>query len=136
MSAESEPPRANSGGFFLHVAPAILYVLAIFYAGSVSQGPQLDVGFMAPDKLLHALAFFGMQLAMFRAMRWKRAQLGTARLALLAFIISSAIGALLEFWQATLPHRSPELLDWLADVAGAGAAALLLRAVYGRTAPA
>jgi VanZ family protein len=136
MSADSEAPRAHSGGFFLHVAPAVLYVLAIFYAGSVSQGPQLDVGFIAPDKLLHAVAFFGMQLTMFRAVRWKRAELGTARLALVALAISAAIGALLEFWQMTLPHRSADVLDWLADIAGAGAAALLLRAVYGRTAPA
>lgn len=136
MTADSEPQRTVSGGFFLHVAPAILYVLAIFYAGSVSQGPELHVGFMAPDKLLHALAFFGMQLTLFRAVRWKRGDVSTARLALVAFLISAAIGALLELWQATLPHRSPELLDWLADLVGAGAAALLLRLVYGRAAPA
>ena len=136
MTLEPEPQARASGGFFLHVAPAILYVLAIFYAGSVAQGPNFDVRFVAQDKLLHFAGFFGMQLAMFRAVRWKRAESGTARPALLAFLISSAMGALLEFWQATLPHRSPELLDWVADSAGAGAAALLLRAVYGRTAPA
>jgi VanZ family protein len=136
MTAESEPQARGSGGFFLHVAPAILYVLAIFYAGSVAQGPNFDVRFAAQDKLLHFVAFFGMQLTMFRAVRWKRAEIGTARPALLAFLVSSGMGALLELWQATLPHRSPELLDWLADTAGAGAAALVLRAVYGRTAPA
>ena len=136
MTADSELHRGGSGGFFLHVAPALLYVLAIFYAGSAEQGPELDVSFMGPDKLLHAVAFFGMQLTMFRAVRWKRAELGTARHALLAFVICCAVGAALEFWQATLPHRSAEFADWLADGVGAGAAALLLRAVYGRTAPA
>ncbi|HEY6558692.1 MAG TPA: VanZ family protein [Polyangiaceae bacterium] len=136
MTADAGPQRERSGGFFLHVAPALLYVLAIFYAGSVAQGPELDVSFIAPDKLLHAAAFFGMQLTMFRAVRWKRTELGTAHHALVAFGICCAAGAGLEFWQATLPHRSAEFGDWLADAFGAGAAALLLRAVYGRTAPA
>jgi len=127
--------RQVAGGFFLHVAPAILYVLAIFYAGSVEQGPEIQVELVAQDKLLHLVAFFGMQLTMFRAARWKLFELGTGRLALIALALTSAVGASLEFWQATLPYRSAEFADWVADVLGAGLAALLLRLVYGRNAP-
>jgi VanZ family protein len=136
MKTDNEPRKASSGGFFLHVAPAALYVAAIFYAGSVEQGPTLDVQFISPDKLLHAVGFFAMQLTMFRAVRWRYAELGTARVALVALVISSAVGALLELWQAALPHRTAEFSDWVADTLGAGCAALLLRVVHGRTAPA
>jgi VanZ family protein len=39
---------------------------------------------------------------------------------------SSGIGALLEIWQAILPHRDADLLDWVADSIGAATAGVML----------
>jgi VanZ family protein len=50
--------------------------------------------------------------------------------ALRGFAASTALGALLELWQAFLPYRSAELLDWVADALGAALAALLLVAFW------
>jgi VanZ family protein len=133
MSAQLPLREEKQGGFFLYVAPAILYVCAIFYAGSVESPPELQVSFAAKDKLLHLVAFLGMQLTVFRALRWKVQAGSTWRVALIALALTSGIGALLEFWQATLPHRTAELLDWVADSIGALLGALLLRVVYGRS---
>jgi VanZ family protein len=122
----------RQSGFFLHIAPAVLYVLAIFYAGSVPDPPHLHLNFSAQDKLLHLGAFFGMQLTIFRAVRWRPGELSLKAQLLLALLVTSALGALLEIWQAALPYRSAEFLDWLADTLGAGLGAALLWLVYAR----
>jgi VanZ family protein len=129
-SARQRSERDPEGGFFLHVAPAILYVVAIFYAGSVPNPPELRMGFEASDKVMHLGAFLGMQLTMFRAVRWQQPAHTLARQLLVALAITSGVGALLEFWQATLPNRHADFFDWLADTVGAGLGALLLRLAY------
>jgi VanZ family protein len=119
-------------GFFLHVVPAILYVAAIFYAGSIPNPPTLHLDFSAQDKLLHFGAFCGMELTLVRAVRWAQPKYSFERQLLLSVVLTSAIGALLEFWQAFLPERSAELLDWVADTVGAGVGSGLLWLVFGR----
>jgi VanZ family protein len=47
-------------------------------------------------------------------------------------LASTALGALLELWQAFLPYRSAELLDWVADALGAALAAVLMAAFWQR----
>lgn len=109
-------------GAVLHVAPAILYVVAVFYLGSVSIDPLGDMTFAWKDKLLHALVFAGMQLSLARAMRftWQRASV--LDVAVRSTVAAILCGGALELWQAALPHRSAEWLDWLADGVGAALA--------------
>lgn len=133
MSSFDTSGSKPSGGFFLHVMPALLYAGAILYMGSIPNPPTLHIEFAARDKVMHAFAFVGMQLAVFRAVRWERRGLPMARQLLVAWLLSSAFGASLELWQALLPDRSAEFLDWMADNVGAAAGAGLLWLVYGRT---
>jgi VanZ family protein len=124
-SDEVEPRPRH--GFFLHVMPAVLYVLAVFYAGSFGAPPVPEVGGLPEDKIVHLFAFALMQVVVYRALRFELAEIGRDRQLAIAAIVASAVGALLEFVQATLPHRSAELLDWVADTLGALLAALLVR---------
>ncbi len=39
---------------------------------------------------------------------------------------ATSIGGLLELWQALLPYRSAEWLDFVADAAGAAAASVMV----------
>src|SRR6187431_3380097 len=110
------PKLASSfrSSFWAQVAPALAYVGLIFVGGSIAM-PELPAGAPMPsDKLMHFVVFGGLQILMFRAVRWGRPHAGPGMQNLLAALLSSAAGALLEFWQATLPHRSAELADWLA----------------------
>jgi VanZ family protein len=106
-------------GFFVHVVPALLYVFAVFYGGSIGMSTASSIGILSHDKLMHALAFGGMQLVVLRAVRFELPRLGAVRQNLASLAAVSAIGALLELYQMALPHRSAELLDWVADTLGA-----------------
>ena len=123
----SEPSLLRPS-FWTHVAPAVLYVALIFVGGSIPM-PELPQGPELPsDKLMHLVAFGGMQMLIFRAVRWLRPLAGPGKQNLLAALIACGAGALLEIWQAALPHRSAELADWLADTLGVllGAALIAL----------
>lgn len=50
------------------------------------------------------------------------------------FILGSAYGLLIELLQYTVPtHRSPELLDFLADMMGSASAILVLYLIFRNT---
>jgi len=126
--APSTRPRPGRG-FVTHSLPALLWVAAIFIGGS-SGMPQIDgprtEGF---DKIEHALAFFGLQVLCFRALRHELPERKRPELAWLSAAAAIAIGVALELYQLGLPDRSAELADALADSIGAVAGALLLRRV-------
>jgi VanZ family protein len=105
--------------FATHVAPAAIYVAAIFYGGLIRMATLPEVGPVPTDKLLHTAAFGGLALLMVRVAQFcfpRAPALG--RLALGAGA-SSAVGALLELCQAFVPYRSSDFWDWLADSVGA-----------------
>ena len=116
--------------FATHVLPAALYSSAIFYGGLIRIGALPEVGFVASDKLLHALAFGGLALLVARAAHWFRPQLSLVKKLLCGCVGSSLLGLLLELCQALTVYRSADVWDWLADTLGAllaiGAALLLL----------
>lgn len=129
---DSEPPndtRRERRGFLTHVLPALLWAVAIFVGGS-SGMPQVNgphtVGF---DKVEHAVAFFGLELLCFRALRHELPERGREQLAWFAALVSIGIGIALELYQLGLPDRSAEVADALADSVGAVLGALLLRRV-------
>lgn len=91
--------------------------------GSLRAAPPGAAGLS--DKLLHGIGF---------ALLWPLLQLALgvhlegrswAYRGLASLSAASAIGGALEIWQALLPHRSCELLDWVADTVGAAAALAL-----------
>lgn len=121
--AERSAPR---GGFFVQVVPALLYAFAIFYGGLARVPKTASVDVSHFDKLLHALAFGFMQVVVLRAVRYEASKLSFRNQNALAFGLVVALGGLLELVQLMTAHRSAELLDWVADAAGAGAMALWL----------
>lgn len=103
-----------------HIAPAALYVTAVFVGGSLSGG---ETYVPLSDKQIHAIAYGVMVPLLFRALRFVRPASTITELLAASATFSSVLGALLEVWQAFLPHRDAELFDWVADTVGAVIAA-------------
>lgn len=117
---------ASRGGYFLYVAPAVLYVGAVFYAG-LARAPDVPAPEIRyQDKLGHALAFGLMALVLYRAIHFVAPKLDRARAVLLSFVLASALGGLLEIVQLGTSYRSAEFLDFVADALGAGLVAGVL----------
>jgi VanZ family protein len=125
----TETPEHASTAGTLHavslLGPAVVYLVWIFVMGSVHFAPRPDE---VNDKTAHFLVFGGLVVPVARATRQFCSLPPSLRLWLGA-LLASAFGALLEIWQAFLPHRSAEWLDWVADTAGAVVVALVLRGV-------
>jgi VanZ family protein len=106
------------------VAPALVYTGLVFWGGSARvPPPPFDPRGLPLDKLVHAGAFGVMQWLFWRAVRYEAPALERGRQALLAALLASAVGGTLELYQAALPDRSADLVDFFADVAGALVAA-------------
>jgi VanZ family protein len=110
------------------VWPAWLSTLLILLVGSIPQGPpgaqRLN------DKLLHFIGFGCAAWLWCRAFRYLAPETPARTAAVRGGLLSTALGALLELWQALLPYRSAELLDWVADALGALLVALLMAAFW------
>jgi hypothetical protein len=130
--SETDEEQRPRGGFWLHVAPAALYVIAVFYGGSIGMAAVHGVEILSADKLLHALAFGAMHLLVLRAVRYELPDWSLGRQNLLAVALTNALGGLLELHQMALPHRSAEFLDWVADTLGSLVAAAVAQLVLRR----
>jgi VanZ family protein len=91
--------------------------LLFFAVGSLPAGPGVSQDSF--DKVLHAIGFGVLAGLWCSSVRELRPRLGALHWALAGFLSSSALGGLLELWQALIGYRSCELLDWVADIAGA-----------------
>lgn len=111
--------RLRAPGFTRNVLPAVAYTAALFVAGSWSQGPEIEPVFAWQDKLLHLLAFAGLEVLTWRALSHLWPAKGRSWLLGVSLAVSCAVGGLLELWQSLLPARQAELYDWFADIAGA-----------------
>lgn len=115
--------------FATHVLPAAAYASVIFYAGLIRIGALPEVGFVASDKLLHALVFGGLALLLARAVHFLQPNASLTKKLVLGCTGSSLLGLLLELCQALTVYRSADVWDWIADTVGAllaiGLAALL-----------
>ena len=111
-------------GFASHVLPALLWAVAIFIGG----GPGVKQPFngIGIDKVEHALAFLGLQVLCFRALRYELPERGRRELLWFAALASLLFGVALELYQLGLPDRSAEVADAVADGVGAAIGALVL----------
>lgn len=117
---------------WLRLLPALLYTAGIFYGGVINLGPFPETEGFPVDKVMHAAAFMGLEWLAELAL----SHLPSARRRFWAVSATVGAGVLLEAVQASLPHRSAEWLDLLADTLGAltGAAVLAVVGARRRTA--
>lgn len=104
--------------------PAIAQMAAIFCLSNQSGVPDLPGGLS--NHTGHAIGYALLATLILRALA--RAEWANVRGAVLwrAVIFSSAYGITDEFHQSFVPNRTPDVMDWLADTAGAAFAVLLV----------
>jgi VanZ family protein len=107
--------------------PALLYA-GIIYALSAQSHPLafLPHEFLAQDKLLHAGEYAG--LAGLLVVGLRRAGLSWRGALVAAVALVSLYGATDEFHQSFVPGRDADVLDWVADTAGAVAGSAIASA--------
>lgn len=125
--------RARRLSFVTQVVPGAVYLALLFYSGLIRLGRLPQVGFIATDKLLHALAFGGLAVLVARATHWFRSELPIRKKLFLGALGSSFAGMMLEVLQAFTSFRSADLWDWVADTVGAVLAVLACQGLLVRS---
>jgi VanZ family protein len=109
-------------------APVLAQMGAIFFASSMTAVPDLPGGLT--DKTGHLIGYAllsALAIRAFAGATWSGVTTGAA---VRAVLLSSAYGATDEFHQRFVTNRTPDVLDWCADTAGAilGVAIVLIAA--------
>ncbi len=107
--------------------PAVLWALGIFVLSSQSRLPELPFTFDSMDKVAHAVVFGVLGLLVAFALEGS-----LEKRALWAVLLTALYGVSDEAHQSMVPGRSVELLDLLADIAGAALAVLTWRRLHKR----
>ncbi len=94
------------------------YLALIFGVSSIPQNPLSHTCFKVSDKLAHLAEYAGFGLLLSVAFRSTFRRVRRWVLLVVVVLIGAAVGALDEAYQATVPGRERELLDWVADVTG------------------
>ena len=106
-------------------APVVAYMAAIFYL-SAQSSPPTPGG--VPDKLAHAIQYFGLAVVVFRAVAGGLGAQVTAVRAMATMIIAVTYAVSDEVHQLFVPNRTADAGDVLADAAGASVALIVCRA--------
>jgi|SRR6185312_3201790 len=102
----------------------VLFALAAAAVTVLSLLPQRDLPKVAvSDKVEHVVAYFALAILGSFGLRERRSLL-------LLFVLLCAMGGIIELLQAFSPGRSPDVVDAIADGAGA-AAGVLIAVVFG-----
>jgi hypothetical protein len=105
------------------LAAAVAWTAAVLIANSVSvSDPQWAPPFLGADKVTHGVMYAGIAFAWRRAFRSARDSVSWSVL-----LLAIVLGALDEWHQTTVPGRSAEVLDWVADAGGAALGILAWR---------
>jgi len=120
--------------FLRYWLPIFAYIAAIFLMSSFSRVPLFSsLGIW--DKLLHFIEYAllaTLTVRALRAMPWPQTQWSAWLMGLFAVAL---LGALDEIFQSTVPGRSSDIFDFLADVLGGatgGGVYLLLKWLFTR----
>ena len=106
-------------------APVVVYMAAIFYL-SAQSSPPTPGGL--PDKVSHAIEYFGLALVVFRAVAGGLGAQVTGARAITTMITTMAYAVTDEVHQLFVPDRTADAGDLLADAAGASVALIACRA--------
>ena len=106
----SAPPFVR----LLRFAPALLWAAAIFLLSHQTRLPEPPIAFDGLDKVIHAVAYAVGVAAMLVGAGWP-----LGRTVWWWAVVASLYGATDELHQSFIPGRSADILDWLADSAGA-----------------
>ncbi|MEI6845815.1 MAG: VanZ family protein [Candidatus Firestonebacteria bacterium] len=103
--------------------PALLFVSIMYYMSSQANPPGAGLFEFIPnaDKLAHMTEYFILSSLIYFALR-KGHEMENKKAVLTAIIISAFIGITDEYHQSFVAGRSSDVLDWVADVVGAGIA--------------
>lgn len=114
-------PSSRTRGRWIAAALALAYTGALFALSHTARPPIPDFLRGWSDKLLHALEYAPL------AFLWGWVFSGPPRRrALLGWAVAGLSGLTDELHQWFVPGRHASALDWLADLAGAAAGAVLL----------
>lgn len=106
--------------------PAVFWALCLFLLSEIrATPPGLQALLVIPDKLVHFALYVALGGLLARA-RWV-SRTDVRHVVLLA--IGCTYAALDEWHQSFVPGRTPEVADWLADVAGVAAGYLIVALV-------
>ena len=112
-------PRLST---ILRWSPVLLWYGAILLVSSISGRRLDDVGIDVPDKLVHAVEYGVLGFLIVRQ-RFLVVGRPALRAVLGAMAVVAVLGAIDEIYQGFVPHRTPSVADWIADVVGAAAGA-------------
>ena len=106
--------------------PTLLYAVGIFGLSSIPdlRGPELPV--IPFDKAAHVLEYTGFALLVTRSASYHFAKSSSRSQYLISWFIVAAFGAVDELYQSVVPGRTPDVVDFLADICGGGFAILLI----------
>ena len=96
--------------------PVVAYMAAIFYLSAQSSPPKPGG---LPDKVLHAIEYFGLAVVVFRAVAGGLGSQVTIARALATMILTVAYAISDEVHQLFVTYRTADAGDLLADAAGA-----------------
>lgn len=106
----------------------LLLLITLWFCSGTSQPlTPKPLQFNHADKLIHFLVFGLVATAFYRIPQIR--SMGALGM-LIAIILTSAYGAIDELHQASTPGRSMDILDWLADTAGAITAMLVYAKIH------
>jgi VanZ family protein len=97
--------------------PLLIYIGLIFLLSTLSRRPHYILEFLS-DKLLHFIEYTLLAALTARAINSLPKPDAWWLVLLLTFLVVAVLGVLDELYQSTIPHRSAEVLDWVADAAG------------------
>jgi VanZ family protein len=94
------------------------YAALIFGISSIPAADLSRTVFKVSDKLAHLTEYAGFGLLTTMALRSTLDRAPRWALVVVVVIVGAGVGALDEAYQATVPGRAQEFLDWVADVVG------------------
>lgn len=101
--------------------PAIVWAVLLVFIGGRSNVPSVESP-LPLDKAAH-FVMYGL-LGLMATMGWRAA--GRIPRLPWVLILASLVGVIDEIHQSTVPARSPEIADWIADTLGIVFAALMI----------
>lgn len=101
--------------------PALIWAGILVFFGGRSNVPRVESP-LPLDKAAH-FVMYGL-LGVMATMGWRAA--GRIPRLLWILVLASLVGAIDEIHQSTVPGRSPEIADWIADTLGIAFAALMV----------